>query len=291
VISPTLSLGVRGSFNYGTEPSEYNEFYEDNWISRGAYVDRYFLKWTPGPWEFQAGAFALPVVASPMLWDKYNIQTPGAALSYAKSLSATESLTFSAAGIYSAQHGPDESILGVGQVVWRSGDANRFAVEASAAFWNMDMRNIDSQYFRQNATKIENGKRTYLSKFQLLDTLVRLEFPVGPLPVTVTLDFVHNFGIIGRGPNAYEAGLMVGGVGTPKTWRGFLIYQYIGQEALVGAYNTDEWWWHTWAEGYRFGFSYTVLPMVYVEPAMVVQRRLDSHDWVNRITVSLVKMF
>ncbi len=291
LFSPTFRVGVRGSFNYGTEPNEYNAFYEDNWISRGAYVDRYYIAWTPGPWEFQAGAFALPVAASPMLWDKYNIQTPGASLSYVKALSPTASLTFTAAGIYSAQHGPDESILGVGQVLWKWGDENRFAIQASGAFWNMDMRNVASQYFRQNETTIVDGKRAYLSKFQLLDNLVRLQFPVACLPVTVSLDFVHNFGIVGRGPNAYEAGVIVGSVGAPRNWRAFFFYQYIGQEALVGAYNSDEWWWHTWAEGYRFGASYTILPMVYIEPAMVVQRRLDLDYWVTRVMVSVVKMF
>jgi hypothetical protein len=291
VASSTFRIGVRGSFNYGTLPNEYNAFYEDNWVSRGAYVDRYFLLWTPGAWTVQAGAFALPVAASEMLWDKYDIQTPGAAVSYVHQLGTTSSLTFTGAGIYSAQHYPDESILGVGQVLWKSGEESRFAIQASTAFWNMDMRNVAPQYFRQNRVVLVGGKLEYQSKFQLLDTLVKLQFPVAGLPVTVSLDFIHNFGTVGRIANAYETGLSVGTVGTPKTWRGFFVYQYIGRDALVGAYNTDDWWWHTWAEGYRFGVSYTILPMVYVQPAVVFQRRLDSNYWVNRVTVDLVKMF
>jgi hypothetical protein len=290
---PDLRLGVRGSFNYGTEPNDYSRYYgyEDNYVSRGVYVDRYYLQWTPGRWSVEAGAFALPIAASPMLWDKYNIQAPGAAVSYAMPLDTVSSLTFSGAGIYSAQHGPDESILGVGQVLWKWGDENRFAVQASEAFWNMDMRNIDPQYFRQNQTTIRNGQLTYRSKFQLLDTLVKLQFPAAGLPVTVSLDFIHNFGIVGVGPNAWEAGVLVGSVGTPKTWRGFFFYQYVGRDALVGAYNSDEWWWHTWAKGYRFGVSYTILPMTYLEPAIVIQQRLDFDYWLTRVTVSLVKMF
>lgn len=291
VASSTFRIGVRGSFNYGTEPNADNALYWDNYVSRSAYVDRYFLLWTPGAWTVQAGAFALPVAASEMLWDKYDVQTPGAAVSYVNRLGATSSLTFTAAGIYSAQHAPDESILGVGQVLWRSGEESRFAIQASAAFWNMDMRNVDAQYYRQNRTTVVAGKLAYLSKFQLLDTLVKLQFPVGGLPVTVSLDFIHNFGIVGRGPNAYEAGVTVGTVGTPRTWRGFFVYQYIGRDALVGAYNADDWWWHTWAEGYRFGLSYTILPMFYVQPAVVFQRRLDYDYWINRVTVDLVKMF
>ena len=77
-----------------------------------------------------------------MLWDKYNIQTPGASVSYLHPLGPASSLTFTAAGVYSAQHFQDESILGVGQVLWKWGDESRFAIEASGAFWNMDMRNV-----------------------------------------------------------------------------------------------------------------------------------------------------
>jgi hypothetical protein len=292
VLTPELRFGVRASLNYGTLPNEYNAFYEDNWVSRAAYLDRYFVSWTPGAWTLQGGSFALPVAASPMLWDKYNIQTPGASVSYLHQLGPASSLTLTAAGVYSAQHFQDESLLGVGQVLWKWGDESRFAIEASVAFWNMDMRHVAAQYFRQNQTVFVDGEVQYRSKFQILDDLVRLQFSAGRLPVTVSLDYIHNFGVVGGGgSNAYEAGVMVGTVGTPRTWRAFLFYEYIGQEALVGAYNSDEWWWHTWAKGYRFGASYTILPMVYLEPAMVVQQRLDLGYWVTRVMVSLVKMF
>ena len=76
VTSDRFRLGVRGVFDYGTEPNYDNAIYEDNYVSRGAYVDRYFLKWTPGAWTVQAGAFAQPILASEMLWD-HDIQTPG----------------------------------------------------------------------------------------------------------------------------------------------------------------------------------------------------------------------
>ncbi len=291
LVSPTVRFGVRGVFDYGTEPNYDNALYGDNYVSRGAVVDEYFFAWTPGAWTFQAGAFDLPVVASEMLWDRRDVTTPGASLSYVYALSPTSSLTLTAAGIYSAQRYRDQSLLGVGQVVWKSGDENRFAVQASAAFWNMAMDNVDPQYYRQNRVTIVDGQLAYRSKFDLLDTLVQLRFPIGGVPASLSLDFVHNFGIVGTGPNAYEAAATVGSVGTPGRWRAFVVYQYIGRDALVGAYNTDDWWWHSWAEGYRVGFAYTVLPLVYVQPSVVWQKRLDQYHWLNRVTVDLVKMF
>ena len=171
--SPQFQIGVRGAFNYGTEENIDNALYQDNYVSRGAYVDRYFVQWTPDAWTLQAGAFALPVAASEMLWDKYDIQTPGAAASWVGRLGPTSTLTFTAAGIYSAQRYRDESILGVGQVLWKSGEESRFAVQASGSFWNMDMRNVDPQYYRENRVVVQDGHLAYQSKFQLVDLLVK----------------------------------------------------------------------------------------------------------------------
>jgi hypothetical protein len=290
VTSDQFRLGVRGVFDYGTEPNAPYDLYWDNYVSRGAYVDRYYLFWTPGDWAIRAGAFAQPIVASEMLWD-HDIQTPGAAVSYVDTLNPTSSFTFTAAGFYSPQHYADESILGVGQIVWNSGEENRLAVQASASFWNLDMRNVAPQYHRENSVVFEYGKLEYESRFQLLDLLVRLQFPLAGLPVSVSLDGVHNFGASGTGPNAYEASVTVGSVGTPATWRWFFVYQYVGRDALVGAYNSDDWWYHSWYRGVRTGLAFTILPRVFLQGSILFQHRLDLDNTLNRINVDLVKMF
>ncbi|HYX20781.1 MAG TPA: hypothetical protein VFA98_08050, partial [Thermoanaerobaculia bacterium] len=94
VVSPTVKFGVRGVFDYGTEPNYDNALYGDNYVSRGAVVDEYFFQWTPGAWKFQAGAFGIPVVASEMMWDHRDVTTPGAALSYVHTLGPASTLTF-----------------------------------------------------------------------------------------------------------------------------------------------------------------------------------------------------
>jgi hypothetical protein len=290
VVSDRFRIGVRGVFDYGTEPNVDNALYGDNYVSRGAYVDRYYVFWTPGSWIVRAGAFAQPILASEMLWD-HDIQTPGAAVTYGLRLGPTSSLALTGAGFYSPQHYQDESILGVGQLIWTSGEESRFSIQASAAFWNFDMRDVAPQYYRENRVVLVDGRPQYRSRFQILDFLVTLRFPVAGLPVAIGLDAIHNFGTVGSGPNAYEGSVTVGSVGTPWTWRAFFVYQYVGRDAVVGAYNTDDWWYHTWAEGYRTGVALTVLPMVYVQPAVVFQRRLDYEGYLTRITVDLVKMF
>jgi hypothetical protein len=60
---------------------------------------------------------------------------------------------------------------------------------------------------------------------------------------------------------------------------------------VAGAYNTDDWWFHSRYTGHRTGVALTLLPQIYVQGTFLVQRRLDLQTWLNRITVDLVKMF
>ena len=70
-----------------------------------------------------------------------------------------------------------------------------------------------------------------------------------------------------------------------------LHFQYVEQDALLGAYNTDDWWFHSWYRGHRIGLALTVLPDVFVQGSVVFQQRLDRQNYLNRILVDLVKMF
>ena len=277
-------------FDYGTEPNELQRVLRGQLRSRaGPTSIATTSRGRPAPWTFQAGAFALPVAASEMLWDKYDIQTPGASLSYVKALSPTSSLTFTAAGIYSAQHGPrrvDPRRRTGALEVGRREPLRDPGLRRPSGTWTCG--NVASQYFRENRVDDRRRKARSTSRSSSSSTtLVRLQFPVACLPVTVSLDFIHNFGIVGRGPNAYEAGVDGRARSARRGhWRAFFVYQYIGRDALVGAYNTDDWWWHTWAEGYRFGrLVHHPADGLHRSPPMVVQRRLDLDYWVNRVMV------
>jgi len=160
----------------------------------------------------------------------------------------------------------------------------------------MDPEGLKPVYIRQNYSVIVGGQRAYVSKFHVVDGIVRLRFPLGKVPVAVSLDAAVNLGVAGeaareREKSALEASVSVGSVGKPGDWRAFYIYQYVERDALLGAYTTDDWWFHSRYEGHRIGVAYTVLPQVFVQGAVVFQRRLDLKATLNRIMVDLVKMF
>lgn len=285
---PNLRLGVRAVFDFGTEDHE--DPYYDNFINRGANLDRYYVLWRPGEFAIRGGKFGMPLVATEMMWDR-DLQTLGGAVSWIPMSLARGALTFAGAFFYGPQHFQDTSRIGVGQVVGRFGDEAGLQVEASASYWGYDMRDIDDAYFRQNTLRLEPGRPRYASDFHVADLLVRLRFPIGPVPMTVSLDGVRNFAADEGRRNAFEGSVTAGALGTPGQLRASYSYQYIQRDAMVGAYNSDDWWYHTWYEGHRVAVAWTFLPNLYLQGAFTLQRRLDTQYWVNRYLVDLVKMF
>jgi hypothetical protein len=287
--SDRFKVAVRAVGNLGTDDNGQNARNFDNYRSDGATVDRWYVEARPGAWTILAGRFGVPLVSSEMLWDK-DVQTPGASVSRQIS-TGSSTLTLTGAGFYGPQREGDRSKIVAGQAVWRGGDANRVAVEAAASYWDFDLDDLKSHYVRQNVPEPYAGGQRFESGFRLADLLVRFRFLALALPVTVSLDGIHNFEASRGARNAFEGAIAIGSVGTPGTWRAFYLYQYVERDAVVGAYNTDDWWFHSRYRGHRTGVAVTVLPQVFVQGAVVFQRRLDLKATLNRITVDLVKMF
>lgn len=287
--SDRFKVAVRAVGDLGTDDNSQNSRNFDNYRSDGATVDRWYIEARPGAWTILAGRFGLPLVSSEMLWDK-DVQTPGASVSR-QMPTGSSSLTLTAAGFYGPQREGDRSKIAAGQAVWRGGDPNRFSLEAAASYWNFDIDHLKSHFVRQNVSEPYVGGLRPESGFHLADLLLRLRFLALALPVTVSLDGIHNFAADPGNRNAFEGAVAVGSVGTPGTWRAFYMYQYVQRDAVLGAYNTDDWWFHSRYRGHRAGVAFTVLPQIFVQGAVVFQRRLDLKTTLNRITVDLVKMF
>jgi hypothetical protein len=235
----------------------------------------------------------MPLVSSEMIWDR-DIQTPGAAAAWEIPAGGTSTLTLAAAGFYGPQRDGDHTRIGAGQVVFRTGDPGRLALEAAGSYWHFDPDDLKPVYIRQNYSKIVGGRRVYVSRFRIVDALVRLRFAVGKVPMTVGLDGAVNLGVADEASDeksAFEATVSAGRLGNPGDWRVFYAYQYVERDAVLGAYTTDDWWFHSWHRGSRAGAGVTILPQLFVQATVMFQNRLDLKTTLNRVTVDLVKMF
>jgi len=298
--SDRFRIAVRAVGDLGTDENSANSANFDNYRSRGVSIERYYVEARPGDFVIDAGAFGMPLVASEMLWD-HDIQTPGIAVSYPTRIGDGSTLTLSGAGFYGPQSQGDETRIGVGQADWRLGDPGQFQLEVTTSFWYFDPEELKLFFasgrpnlIRQNYS---NGDQL-LSNYRILDAIVRLRFPspAGGFPVLISFDGLTNFGLRGEAKEegegqAFEANVTLGRVGTPGNWRFFYTFQYVERDALIGAYNTDDWWFHTWYTGSRVALAYTFLPNVFLQGSILFQRRLDREHYLNRVLIDLVKMF
>jgi len=293
VFSQRFRIGARAVADAGTDSNSDNDRNFDNYRSNGVALERYFVEAKPGPLALRLGSFGMPFVATEMLWD-HDIQTLGAAAAWEIPLGGS-TLTVAGGGFHGPQREGDRTRVAAGQLVWRTGDPNAFSVEAAASWWDFEPENLRAVFGRQNYFRVDpSGAAIFGSRFQVLDGILRVRFPAGRVPILLSIDGLVNVGARGDGKDegtAFEGSIVAGSVGVPGTVRGFYTYQHVERDALLGAYNTDDWWFHTWYEGHRFAFAVTVYPRVFVQATGMIQRRLDRQNHLNRFTLDLVKMF
>ena len=293
VLSDRFRLGARAVADLGTDQNSDNAKNFDNYRSNGATLDRYFIEGKPGAFELRAGSFGMPLLSTEMLWDN-DIQVLGAAAAWETPAGASR-ITLAAGGFVGPQREGDRTRVGAGQIVWRLGDRAAFSMEAATSYWFFDPDSLKPSYFRQNYSEPDGrGGLELGSRFRIVDALVRFHFPVGRVPVTISLDGLVNLGTRGetrRERQAFEGSIVLGQVGTPGNVRGFYTFQYIARDAVAGAYNTDDWWFHSWCRGHRLGLAVTVFPQIFVQGTLMIQQRLDRDTHLNRITIDLVKMY
>jgi len=291
IVSDRFKIGARAIGDLGTDQNSDNARNFDNYRTTGSTLERWFVEARPGPLDIRLGSFGMPLVATEMLWDR-DIQSLGAAAAWQLPV---DGLMLAAGAFRGPQREGDRTRVEAGQIVWRRGDPARFAIEAAGSYWSFEPDRLRAAYIRQNYSRpVSGGSAVFVSRFRIGDAIVRLRFPVGAVPLTVSLDGLKNFGsrAEARGDDkAFEASITAGDVGTPGRLRGFYTYQYVQRDAVVGAYNTDDWWFHSWYRGHRFALAITMAPRIFVQGAAVFQQRLDRTTWLNRFTVDLVKMF
>jgi hypothetical protein len=293
VFSDRFKLGVRAVGDLGTDHNEDNGKNFDNYRSRGAAIERYYLEAKPGPLTIRAGSFGMPLVSTEMIWDR-DIQSPGLAAAWEIPAGGTSTFTLAAAGFYGPQREGDQTRIGAGQVVFRTGGAGALALEAAGSYWHFDPEDLKPAYIRQNYSEVVGGRRDFVSRFHIVDLIVRLRFAVGKIPVAVGFDGAVNLGVADEArheKSAFEGSVSAGRLGKPGDWRAFYTYQYVERDAVLGVYTTDDWWFHSWHRGSRAGVGVTILPQVFVQATVMFQKRLDLPTTLNRVTVDLVKMF
>jgi hypothetical protein len=290
--SDRFRLGVRLLGELSSDSNATNDKRFDNYRSNDARVDRFFVEARPGNFTLLGGQFGMPFRTTEMLWDR-DVQVLGGFASWRAPFSASASATFAAGYFYGPQREHDQSHIAAGQATLSLGSANGIEVDWSESYWRMThLQNTGAHFLRQNVPAGYSSIPRYANDFRILDSLVRVRIPLGTIPVVFSADWTHNFAAPeSKYRDGIEAAIRIGNEGSPGDIQVFDVYQYVDWDAVLGAYNTDDWWFHSWYVGHRGGISITILPQVMVRPSVVFQRRQDRTHYLRRYLLDLVKTF
>jgi hypothetical protein len=289
--SDRFTIGVRGLGELSSDANRTNDARLDNYRSNNAALDRFYLEARPGNFTFRGGQFEMPLRTTEMLWDR-DLQVLGGAGSWRIPAGRSTAFTLATGFFYGPQREHDRSHIAAAQVTFSAGPADSVRFDWSEAYWRFTHLDQTARRFLRQNTSPAPGQKAYEDDFRIVDSLLRLRIPLGRFPIALSADWTHNLaGSEREYRDGVEAALRVGQEGNPGDVQIFDVYQYVDRNAVVGAYNTDDWWFHSWYVGHRVGIGVTVLPQVEIRPSVVFQRRQDRQHYLNRYLLDVVKTF
>jgi hypothetical protein len=248
----TLAAALR--VNEGTKGNDYVVEYNDNERARDLTLDKLFLAYAPTTDdEFVAGKTALPLKLSLLLWDP--VLRP-AGLSYAHTSGFGE-------------HASLRLVGGVFRGEFMFGDQSRIAAVQADLRLQQDAEVqpelvLSYLHFTDLDALLAAGEDRgnpfvgshFIDRYDILDGQFILHV-AGDTPMRLLLDLVHNAGAATDNRAArlefalgdsFRTGGQEVGVAT----------QRIQQSAVLGAFNSEDWWFHAGAHGDHLWYAYGV---------------------------------
>ena len=287
-VSPAgwLRFGARGSFALGTDRNEQSILRFDNFHSNDVALDRLYVAMEKGGIELRAGKFDMPFQVSEMFWD-HDIQPSGAFAAYHRGWFTLRGGLFNRSHIHH-----DRSTVTGGQLTLRRNVTTHWTGEADMGFFAFNALNqFQSGMGRQNRVRLIDGHLEYQSAFRLANGRFRFDYQgFTRWPLAVESSYIHNFGTAHE-RRAIEALAEVGQVERRGDWRFSYSFQRVERDAVVGAFTSDDWWFHSDHQGSRLTAAVSVLPHTFLQFGAVLQKRHHTVDWVKRFQIDLVTRF
>lgn len=290
VVGP-LELGVGGLFNYSGDkndeapPGETLTLVRDNYRSRDARFDLYWATINAGPVVASGGRFIMPLPLTEMIWDK-DLRPLGGNLTFQLDQGTAR---FAVSGIYATQSHvfEDKSKMYGGSAIlaFQSGQSGQLDLAGSYLEFK-DLDTLDPVLYRQNAVVAGH----YLDEYKIIDVQARLSSN-GQLPIQLVADYCWNRAL-SEGNKGLWLAAVLGEIGVSRAQLSYT-YARIDANAVVAAFNTDDFFWGTGWEGHRADLGSASGRGTSLHAIAQWQRRQGlagtdaKGDWVSRYRVEL----
>lgn len=241
----------------------------DEWYAAYSFSDRTLLR---------VGKAPMPLVLSPLVWDR-DLRPVGASLEY-----STEVRDFDAfyltAGYFAGDHlYGDESRIGALQIGygWMEGAETGFSTFLS--YLDFDDLDVLAREGLGRTNRRVAGE--YVSDYRLLDLQLIGRTQAFESPLVARVDLVRNLGADDFRDGA-RFSLVWGNADDLGGWELGYSIQRPQRDAVLAAFNEDDWWFHSFARGYMPWVAYGINRHWTVQATAFLERRDGIEQYTER---------
>ncbi len=238
--------GLAARLRAGSDSNRDNLRNNDNEKSDGAELAEAWIGWRSGPVELSLGKAPSALALTPLLWDG-DLRPLGAALALSR-----PSGDFNRWELVAGWADPDHPLGGsVGLAGlqagwhWREGAP----VSGSLRLGLLDFSGLDSLARAGLGRGNSLAAGRFVNDYRLLDLQGELRLRLAQRPLVAGLDLVRNLDAPSQRDGA-RFSLVLGELAAPGDWEFGLALQRFQRDAVVAAYTSDDWWFHTAARGW-----------------------------------------
>lgn len=250
-----FEFGVALEGTLGSDRNQSNRANNDNERSDSANVDELFLRWNAGEsTAVMFGKTAFPVVTTPLTWDD-DMRPLGVSVSHSIPVGELNRLSL-VAGYFTGDHlYDDDSRIAAAQLGWFWNEGMQFGGDVQLAW--LDFSDLQTLVDRGLGRTNRRVAGVLVSDYELLDLQLGVHAQFGDALWRARIDMVRNMGADensdgGRLSVIYGDSRLAGGLEL-----GYAIQRF-QRDAVVAAFTSDDWWFHSFARGYMPWVAYGI---------------------------------
>lgn len=235
-----------GKAGLGTDSNADNRRNLDNEKSNGLGLDELWFGWRSSEQlEWRVGKQPLPAATTPLTWDT-DLRPVGLALVASRPSGDFNRWSLSA-GYFQPNHlYQDDSTLALIQGGWHYQEGAPFSAEVRLGWWKYDDLERLTREGLARSNRVQGN--TLLSEFELLNLQVAATWQTAHNPLELRLDMIRNLDSATDDDGARFSAIY-GRSDIPSNWELAVAFQRIGRDAVMAAFNADDWWFHSAARG------------------------------------------
>lgn len=283
-----IEMGAALKVNWSTQSNSETRFNLDNEMADDVPIDELFIRLNINEeTSLLVGQTEFPLSLSSMVWDN-DLRPQGVSAQYRKQIGDFSAVELIGGAFLGNHLFGDSSRINAAQAAVRFGEGKKNSYDAAISY--LDFNNLND-LARNNLRRTNSGTATrFAEDFEIVDVQLGVNIRWQRFPIRARLDLLKN---VAASDKAYggRVDLTLGNsIRQQGIEVGFAI-QRIQQDAVVAAFNDDDWWFATNMRGFTNWVAYGFNESLRGRFALF-HERLDSRpDNNNRALIDLQYFF